>query len=71
MEVQDEDHIYQNIYTYDGTRSVYVMPAATTVGITDVKNDVVKSTGRYNILGQPVDENYRGIVIENGKKVVK
>ena len=71
VEVQDEDHIYQNIYTYDGTRSVYVMPAATTVGITDVKNDVVKSTGRYNILGQPVDENYRGIVIENGKKVVK
>lgn len=71
VEVQDEEHIYQNIYTLDGTQSVYVTPAATSVGITDVKSDTAKSTGRYNLLGQPVDENYRGIVIENGVKLVK
>ena len=28
------------------------------------------STQRYNILGQPVDSNYRGIVIEKGKKIL-
>ncbi len=71
VEVQDEEHIYQNIYTLDGTQSVYVTPAATSVGITDVKSDTAKSTGRYNLLGQPVSKSYHGIVIENGKKVVK
>lgn len=25
---------------------------------------------RYNLLGQPVDPDYKGIVIENGKKCV-
>lgn len=25
----------------------------------------------YNILGQPVDENYHGIVIKNGQKVLQ
>ena len=36
--------------------------------ISDVKvaNDVI-----YNLYGQPVDENYRGIVIKNGKKYIK
>jgi len=70
VEVQDEDHIYQNIYTL-GTRSVYVIPAGDHTAITDVKSDTAKSTGRYNLLGQPVDDNYRGIVIENGKKLIK
>ena len=27
--------------------------------------------GRYNLLGQPVDENYHGIVIRNGQKRVQ
>ena len=70
VEVQDEEHIYQNIYTL-GTRSVYVIPAGDHTAITDVKSDTAKSTGRYNLLGQPVDDNYRGIVIENGKKLIK
>ena len=30
----------------------------------------VKS-GRYNLMGQPVDENYKGIVIENGVKKIQ
>ena len=70
VEVQDEEHISQNIYTSGGP--VYFMPAGGgTTAITDVKSDTQVSTGRYNLLGQPVDANYRGIVIENGKKVVK
>lgn len=60
----------QNVYTSGG--KVYVMPAGgTNTAITDVKSDVKQISGRYNLLGQPVDANYRGIVIENGKKVVK
>lgn len=70
VEVQDEEHIMQNVYTSGG--KVYVMPAGgTNTAITDVKSDVKQISGRYNLLGQPVDANYRGIVIENGKKVVK
>ena len=73
VEVQDEEHISQNIYTMDGTtESVSFMPAGgTTTAITDVKSDVKQISGRYNLLGQPVDANYRGIVIENGKILVK
>ena len=33
-------------------------------------NSNVKS-GRYNLLGQPVNENYKGIVIENGVKKIQ
>ena len=33
-------------------------------------NNNVKS-GRYNLLGQPVNENYKGIVIENGVKKIQ
>ena len=50
---------------------VHYMPAGVNVAIDEVKSDAVKSTGRYNLLGQPVSESYRGIVIENGKKVIK
>ena len=35
-----------------------------------VADDNNGSTQRYNILGQPVDNNYRGIVIEKGKKIL-
>lgn len=72
VEVQDEEHIAQNVYTISDMGVVYTIPAAESVAITDVKSDeAVKRTGRYNILGQPVGDNYHGIVIENGKKVVK
>ena len=33
-------------------------------------NNIAKS-GRYNLLGQPVNENYKGIVIENGVKKIQ
>lgn len=37
---------------------------------TDIKtvNAAPQSTGIYNLSGQKVDENYRGIIIKNGKK---
>ncbi len=43
----------------------------TGAGINDIKNDVDKNAPSYNLAGQRVDENYRGVVIKNGKKIVK
>lgn len=43
----------------------------TGAGINDIKNDVDKNAPSYNLAGQRVDENYHGVVIKNGKKVVK
>ena len=38
-------------------------------GIESVNNDKQPlSNARYNIAGQKVDDSYKGIVIENGKK---
>ena len=74
VEVQDEEHIAQVIVDKadnDQLGEVIYMPAGGSTAITEVKSDVKQTSGRYNLLGQPVDANYRGIVIENGKKVVK
>lgn len=37
-------------------------------GINDIKNDVDKNAPKYNLAGQRVDNNYKGVVIQNGKK---
>ena len=43
------------------------------IGSSDV-NEVIadsdKPAGRYNLQGQPVGNDYRGIVIENGRKIL-
>jgi len=38
------------------------------LGVAGVKSNAPKSNARYNLAGQRVDKNYKGIVIENGKK---
>ena len=40
----------------------------TPAGINDIKNDVDKNAPSYNLAGQRVDENYKGVVIKSGKK---
>ncbi len=50
---------------------VIYMPAYTPTGINGVKTDGTHSAHRYNLQGQRVDDSYRGIVISNGKKVMK
>jgi hypothetical protein len=38
---------------------------------TAVDNVAIKNDGiRYNLMGQKVDENYKGIIILNGKKTL-
>lgn len=52
---------YYNIYGYQGLAT----------GIQQVKTSAVKGTGAiYNLSGQRVSDNYRGIVIRNGKKIL-
>ena len=40
----------------------------TTSGIKVIQTDKQRSNVRYNLAGQIVDENYKGIIIQNGKK---
>jgi len=43
-----------------------------TTGITEIKNDAAKANSKkYNLAGQQVDNNFKGIVISDGKKVIK
>jgi hypothetical protein len=49
--------------TYLGT----AISAIEEVEVEDCDND---DAPRYNLMGQPVDDTYRGIVIQNGKKVL-
>lgn len=43
---------------------------ATTTGIETITTDFINNGIRYNLAGQRVDENYKGVVIKNGKKYV-
>lgn len=44
----------------------------TATGINDISVDRQEMPQRFNVLGQPVNENYKGIVIEGGvKKIVR
>lgn len=40
----------------------------TPAGINDITTDVDKNAPKYNLAGQRVDKNYKGVVIHNGKK---
>lgn len=46
------------------------LPANPITAVTDIRSDENRSSIRYNLLGQPVDENYKGFVIENGQKMI-
>ena len=59
----------------------FAMPAApvtvsatfketTVTGVEDINAAHIKSGQRYNLMGQPVGKDYKGIVIEDGKKRV-
>jgi hypothetical protein len=44
---------------------------ADTQSITNVKAELDSNAPRYNLAGQKVAENYKGVVIQNGRKYVK
>ena len=44
---------------------------STETGISTIITDEDDNAPAYNLMGVPVDDNYRGIVIKNGKKIVR
>lgn len=61
---QTADFTFKNggYYNADG----YIADVTTSIQNTPIKTTL--NTQRYNLRGQRVDDNYRGLVIENGKK---
>lgn len=49
----------------------YKIVAIESSGIDEITVDDGAPKVRYNMQGQPVDDDYRGIVIENGRKILK
>lgn len=39
-------------------------------GVENLNIDNSKSSQRYNMMGQPVGKDYKGVVIENGKRII-
>lgn len=50
---------------------LYIYDEKATAGITTVKTQPAANNAIYNLAGQRVSENYRGVVIKNGKKYVQ
>ena len=84
--IHDLDPDYLIICAYKDGEQVYMSEFAETFGcdyylqedtndaLPDIKTDaewIYSNDIPYNILGQPVDETYHGIVIQNGKKRVQ
>ena len=71
---------YENLINATGTENFYVkIGAGTSIyqygtdpsGIINVKEDAVKNNGAiYNLAGQRVSKDYKGIVVKNGKKYI-
>ena len=43
---------------------------ATPTGVTDLSTSNLSGGQHYNLMGQPVRKDYKGIVIVNGKKII-
>jgi hypothetical protein len=43
---------------------------AIATGVEDINVAIAKSGQRYNLMGQPVGRDYKGIVIENRRKII-
>lgn len=63
-------HIDRTVdYTCESITVIYTKAELqSTIGIEDIVVPTDKNGARYNLLGQPVGSDYKGIVIENGKK---
>jgi hypothetical protein len=75
----EEGKTYENLISAEGTVNFYVKEGAGTApyqygtdpsGITNVTAKKNSSAAIYNIAGQKVDKNFKGIVVKDGKKFV-
>lgn len=62
---------YTELQTNAVLPMLYVYNEEANTGITSVKAQPVANDAIYNLAGQRVSENYRGIVIKNGKKYIQ
>ena len=61
-----------NIETAEPTSVTTVTVKSTTTGITSVQNNGVSENGAiFNLAGQKVSNSYKGVVIQNGKKMIQ
>ena len=69
----------ESLINETGTANFYVKEGAGTApyefgtgaGINDLKADVANNGAIYNVAGQQVDKNYKGLVIKSGKKLIQ
>jgi hypothetical protein len=59
-------------YSFESVTVIYTKAEfeSTVTGVEDINVATTKRGQRYNLMGQPVAGDYKGIVIENGKKRV-
>jgi hypothetical protein len=57
--------------TVDMENMTLKINGTTLTGIEELNINNAAKSGRFNLMGQPVDENYKGIVIENGVKKIQ
>lgn len=68
---------YINVMVDDGettwTQRIGVAVTGSTTGITEVTNAAIvdPNAPMYNLAGQRVDKNYKGVIIQSGKKYIK
>ena len=66
---ESDDLSKWEVIGYNGQKMA-IEELGTTSGIKQITSNKPQSNVRYNLAGQAVDENYKGIIIQNGRKRV-
>ena len=66
---ESDDLSKWEVISYNGQKMA-IQEFETTSGIKQITTNKPQSNVRYNLAGQAVDENYKGIIIQNGRKRV-
>jgi hypothetical protein len=66
---ESDDLSKWEVIGYNGQKMA-IQEFETTSGIKQITSNKSQSNVRYNLAGQAVDENYKGIIIQNGRKRV-
>ena len=66
---ESDDLTKWEVIGYNGQKMA-IEELGTTSGIKQITSNKPQSNVRYNLAGQAVDENYKGIIIQNGRKRV-
>lgn len=77
-ETLEEGKTYENLIDAEGTKNFYVKEGAGTnphefeggTGITNIEKNVTTSSAIYNIAGQRVSKDFKGLVVKDGKKML-